>query len=282
MENLFALAFFGLAISSVSHAAVVVKDVTYKEGDTTYKGVLAYDDAMKEKRPGMIVVHEWWGITQHVRDYTKELAAKGYTALAVDMYGNGKTADNPKDAGELSGSVMNNPDVMKARFDAGKKFLLSQPTVDPKRVGALGFCFGGGVVLNMARMGEDLPGVGELPRQPRHEESRAARRREVEDAGDERRRRPVREARGDRRLQEGDGRGEGELQVHQLPGRGARLHQPGGDRQGPAIQAAARVQQGCRREVEGRDAQVLLGDFRQTVIGSPPARDDTIRTLPPS
>jgi dienelactone hydrolase len=159
MENLFALAFFGLAISSVSHAAVVVKDVTYKEGDTTYKGVLAYDDAMKEKRPGMIVVHEWWGITQHVRDYTKELATKGYTALAVDMYGNGKTADNPKDAGELSGSVMNNPDVMKARFDAGKKFLVSQPTVDPKRVGALGFCFGGGVVLNMARMGEDLPGV---------------------------------------------------------------------------------------------------------------------------
>jgi len=159
MENLFALAFFGLAMSSAAHAAVVVKDVTYKEGDTTYKGVLAYDDAMKEKRPGMIVVHEWWGITQHVRDYTKELAAKGYTALAVDMYGNGKTADNPKDAGELSGAVMNNPDVMKARFDAGKKFLLSQPSVDPKRVGALGFCFGGGVVLNMARMGEDLPGV---------------------------------------------------------------------------------------------------------------------------
>jgi len=159
MEKLVALAVFGLAMSSASHAAVVVKDVTYKDGDTTYKGVLAYDDAMKDKRPGMIVVHEWWGITQHVRDYTKELASKGYTALAVDMYGNGKTADNPKDAGELSGSVMNNPDVMKARFDAGKKFLLSQPTVDPKRVGALGFCFGGGVVLNMARLGEDLPGV---------------------------------------------------------------------------------------------------------------------------
>ena len=151
---------FGLAMmSSTSNAAVVVKDVTYTEGGTTYKGVLAYDDAMKDKRPGMIVVHEWWGITQHVRDYTKELAAKGYTALAVDMYGDGKTADNPKDAGALSGSVMNNPDVMKARFDAGRKYLVSQPTVDAKRVGALGFCFGGGVVLNMARMGEDLAGV---------------------------------------------------------------------------------------------------------------------------
>jgi dienelactone hydrolase len=150
---------FGLAMTSGAHAAVVVKDVTYKDGNTEYKGVLAYDDATKEKRPGMIVVHEWWGITQHVRDYTKELASKGYTALAVDMYGNGKTADNPKDAGELSGAVAGNPDLMKARFDAGRKFLASQPTVDPKRVGALGFCFGGGVVLNMARMGEDLAGV---------------------------------------------------------------------------------------------------------------------------
>jgi len=159
MEKLLALAFFGLAHGGAAHATVVVKDVTYKDGDTTYKGVLAYDDAMKEKRPGMIVVHEWWGITDHVRNYTKELASKGYTALAVDMFGNGKTADNPKDAGELSGSVMNAPEVMKARFDAGKKFLASQPTVDTKRMGALGFCFGGGVVLNMARMGEDLAGV---------------------------------------------------------------------------------------------------------------------------
>jgi dienelactone hydrolase len=159
MEKLLALAIFGLAMSSGAHGTVVVKDVTYKDGTTTYKGVLAYDDAMKEKRPGMIVVHEWWGITKHVRDYTKELASKGYTALAVDMFGEGKTADDPKTAGELSGSVMNAPDVMKARFEAGKKFLASQPTVDTKRIGALGFCFGGGVVLNMARMGEDLAGV---------------------------------------------------------------------------------------------------------------------------
>ena len=159
MEKLIALAVLGLAIGGGAQAAVVVKDVTYKEGDTTYKGVLAYDDAMKGKRPGMIVVHEWWGMTQHVRDYTRDLASKGYTALAVDMYGNGKTADNPKDAGELSGSVSNAPDVMKARFDAGRKFLVSQPTVDAKRIGALGFCFGGGVVLNMARIGEDLAGV---------------------------------------------------------------------------------------------------------------------------
>jgi len=160
MQKVLALSLIGLAFGSIgAHAAVVVKDVTYKDGDTMYKGVLAYDDAMKDKRPAMIVVHEWWGITKHVRDYTKELASKGYTALAVDMYGNGKTTGDPKEAGQLSGSVSGNPDVMKARFDAGKKFLLSQPTVDSKRVGAIGFCFGGGVVLNMARMGEEIAGV---------------------------------------------------------------------------------------------------------------------------
>jgi dienelactone hydrolase len=159
MHKSIALAAAGLALAVTSKAAVVVKDVSYKVGDTVHKGVLAYDDAAKGPRPGMIVVHEWWGITRHVRDYTRELASKGYTALAVDMYGEGKTADNPKDASALSGSVMNAPDVMKARFEGGMSYLTSQPNVDAKRVGALGFCFGGGVVLNMARMGEPLAGV---------------------------------------------------------------------------------------------------------------------------
>ena len=159
MERIIALAVFGAALSTCAQAAVVLKEVTYKDGDTALKGYIAYDDAMKDKRPGMIVVHEWWGITQHVKDYAKDLASKGYTALAVDMYGNGKTADEPKLASELSGGVMKAPEVMKSRFEAGRRFLESQPSVDPKRVGAIGFCFGGGVVLNMARMGADLPGV---------------------------------------------------------------------------------------------------------------------------
>ena len=159
MDKFLALSLIGLALGSItSHAAVVVKEVTYKDGDTTLKGVLAYDEAMKDKRPGMIVVHEWWGITQHVRDYAKELAAKGYTALAVDMYA-GKTADNPKDASGLMNELMGNPAVMKSRFLAGEKFLASQSTVDPKRLGAIGFCMGGKVVLDMARSGDALAGV---------------------------------------------------------------------------------------------------------------------------
>ena len=159
MKRIVALAVFGAAVSASAQAAVVLKEVTYKDGGTALKGYIAYDDAMKDKRPGMIVVHEWWGITQHVKDYAKDLASKGYTALAVDMYGNGKTADEPKAAGELMNGVLGAPDVMKSRFEAGRRFLESQPSVDPKRVGAIGFCFGGGVVLNMARMGENLPGV---------------------------------------------------------------------------------------------------------------------------
>jgi dienelactone hydrolase len=152
-----AIFILGVFMASAS-AEIVVKDVTYKSGDETLKGVLAYDDAMKDKRPGMLVVHEWWGITQHVRDYTRDLAAKGYTALAVDMYA-GKTADNPKDATGLMNQLMGSPEVMKARFVAGEKFLSQQPTVDAKRMGAIGFCMGGKVVLDMARAGEPLAGV---------------------------------------------------------------------------------------------------------------------------
>ena len=146
-----------LAFSMVApaHASVVLKEVSYKDGETTLKGYIAYDETKKDKRPGVIVVPEWWGITKHV----KELASKGYTALAVDMYGDGKTADEPKLAGELSGAVYKAPAVMKSRFDAGRAFLASQPTVDASRIGAIGFCFGGGVVLEMARRGEDLKGV---------------------------------------------------------------------------------------------------------------------------
>ena len=93
MSNFFALSLLAFSMVAPAHASVVLKDVTYKDGDTTLKGFIAYDDSVKGKRPGVIVVHEWWGITKHVKDYARELASKGYTALAVDMYGDGKTAD---------------------------------------------------------------------------------------------------------------------------------------------------------------------------------------------
>jgi dienelactone hydrolase len=146
-----------VALTLPSHAAVVLKEVGYKDGRTALKGYVAYDDAVKERRPGVLVVHEWWGVTEHMKTVARELAAKGYTAMVVDMYG--QTATEPKLAGDLMNSVMGEPAVMKSRFDAARKVLVAQPTVDPKRVGAVGYSMGSSVVLDMARQGEDLAGV---------------------------------------------------------------------------------------------------------------------------
>jgi dienelactone hydrolase len=146
---------------SAGPAAAAIKEVpvTYKDGATTLKGFVVYDDAVKGRRPGVIVVHEWWGITPHVHGEAKRLAEQGYTAFIADMYGDGKTADNPTDAGKLYASVMQNAPVMQSRFNAAMAALAKQPTVDRTRIAAIGFCFGGGVVLNMARAGADLKGV---------------------------------------------------------------------------------------------------------------------------
>ncbi|HVF62677.1 MAG TPA: dienelactone hydrolase family protein [Casimicrobiaceae bacterium] len=149
---------FALSIGA-AHAAIKEDPVTYKAGDTTMKGFIVYDDATKAKRPGIIVVHEWWGITNHTRDEARKLAGNGYTAFVADMYGDAKTADNPKDAGALSGAVRKDPAAMHARFNAAKDTLGKHATVDAQKIGAIGFCFGGAVVLDMARVGTDLDGV---------------------------------------------------------------------------------------------------------------------------
>jgi dienelactone hydrolase len=139
----------------------VIKEepVTYRDGNTVMKGFIVYDDAIKAKRPGIVVVHEWWGITKHVHDEARKFAAQGYTVIIADMYGDAKTADNPKDAGALSGAVRKNPAVMQSRFNAAKDLLSKHATVDGSKIGASGYCFGGSVVLDMARVGTDLKGV---------------------------------------------------------------------------------------------------------------------------
>jgi dienelactone hydrolase len=145
---------FGQAVAAIKEVPVI-----YKDGATTLKGFVVYDDATRGKRPGVLVVPEWWGITRHVHGEASRLAGLGYTAFIVDMYGNGKTVDNPTDAGALSGAVMKDPAVMQSRFNAAKDTLAKHPTVDRTRIAAVGFCFGGGVALNMARTGSDLKGV---------------------------------------------------------------------------------------------------------------------------
>lgn len=135
------------------------KEVTYNAGDMSMKGYLAYDKNAKVRRPGVLVVHEWWGHNDYARKRAVMLAEMGYTALAVDMYGDGRQAAHPDEAGKFSSELMKNFDVARARFTAALELLRKEPTVQSDKIAAIGYCFGGGIVLNMARQGVDLRGV---------------------------------------------------------------------------------------------------------------------------
>lgn len=138
---------------------VVGHEVTYATDSTEMKGYIAYNENSEEKRPGVIVVHEWWGHNEYTRKRADMLAELGYTAIAIDMYGDGKQAAHPGDAGKFSGMVMSNMSAAKARFNAALEQLKKHKTVDPDKIAAIGYCFGGSVVLTMANAGMDLDAV---------------------------------------------------------------------------------------------------------------------------
>lgn len=135
------------------------EEVTYRSATTEMKGYMAFDESKEVKRPGIIVVHEWWGHNDYTRQRADMLAELGYVALAVDMYGDGKQAAHPDDAGKFAGMVMSNLEEAKARFDAALEVLKGNPNVDPNQIAAIGYCFGGSVVLSMANAGYDLDAV---------------------------------------------------------------------------------------------------------------------------
>jgi len=147
------------ALAAHASAAVQTKELEYKQGDTVLQGFLAWDDTSQGKRPGLLVIHEWWGHNQHARNQAIRLAQAGYVGLAIDMYGKGKVTTHPKDAQGFVAEATKDPAVTTARFEAGMKLLKAQPQVDGGRIGALGYCFGGGVALGMARAGEPLQAV---------------------------------------------------------------------------------------------------------------------------
>jgi len=170
MKNLIIILFvlfISFGCSKKDEKSIVTKEVSYTADGTTLKGFLAYNENQEGPRPGVIVVHEWWGHNQYARKRAAMLAELGYIALAIDMYGDGKQAGHPDDAGKFAMAVMQNMSTAKARFDAGVKLLKEQPQTDPTKVAAIGYCFGGGVVLRMAVAGDDLAGVvsfhGSLP-----------------------------------------------------------------------------------------------------------------------
>ena len=145
-----------LATVSVAHAAIQSKEVSYSVQGVTLKGYIAYDDAVQGARPGILVVHEWWGHNEYARKRARMLAQNGYTALALDMYGDGKQAHHPDEASKFSSEIRQNMTLAQARFDAALDLLKQEKTVDATKVGAIGYCFGGSVVLEMARIGEPL------------------------------------------------------------------------------------------------------------------------------
>ncbi len=158
MKQLFGI--LGLIILSATvQSKVITKEVNYQQNGTNLVGYIAYDDAIKGKRPGILVVHEWWGHNDYARSRARQLAELGYVAFSLDMYGDGKTADHPKDAGKFAGQVNKNMAVAEARFKAAEAQLIANKHTDASKLAAIGYCFGGGIVLEMARRGSDMKGV---------------------------------------------------------------------------------------------------------------------------
>lgn len=159
MRRIVILILFLIVTAGSARGEVLGTPVDYSAGGTTLKGYLAYDNNFTGRRPGVLVVHEWWGHNEYARRRARMLAELGYVALAVDMYGDGKQASHPDDAGKFSGEIKKNMALGRQRFGAAMKVLKGDTHTDPKRIGAVGYCFGGGVVLQMARDGIDLDGV---------------------------------------------------------------------------------------------------------------------------
>lgn len=141
--------------------------VRYKHGETQLQGYLAWDDAVTGPRPGVLVVHEWWGLNDYARSRADKLAKMGYVAFALDMYGEGKTTEHPSEAKEWATQVRSNQDQWQERAILGLNMLKKDERVDTKRLAAIGYCFGGSTVLQLAFTGQDVKGVvsfhGALP-----------------------------------------------------------------------------------------------------------------------
>ncbi|MDQ8750229.1 dienelactone hydrolase family protein [Elizabethkingia miricola] len=138
---------------------IVAEDLTYSENGRTFKSFLAFDKSRTGKLPVVFIIPEWWGMNNYVKGRVKQLADSGYMAIAVDMYGDGKMVDNPDDAGKLAKPFYGNADLAKQSFEAALKQIEKNEKADTGKMAAIGYCFGGAMALNMARINEPLKGV---------------------------------------------------------------------------------------------------------------------------
>ncbi|HEX5754824.1 MAG TPA: dienelactone hydrolase family protein [Arenimonas sp.] len=160
MRRLFALSL--LCFSASVFAAPVAKPVSWEEGGTNFDGQLVYDDASDAKRPGLLMVPNWYGVNEHSIEKAKTLAGSDYVILLVDMYGRGLRPANPQEAGQAAGAVYADPVALRARINKALTVLqgsADKAPLDTGNIGGIGFCFGGAMVLELARSGADIKGV---------------------------------------------------------------------------------------------------------------------------
>jgi dienelactone hydrolase len=158
MKNLLSTILVLLCVMK-AQGAIQTKTVEYKQGDTTLEGFLAWDDSVSGKRPGVLVVHQWLGLTDYEKSRAKQLAALGYVAFCADIYGKDSRPKNVSEAGATAGKYKNDRTLLRARVNAGLDELRKNEFVDSKNIAAIGYCFGGTTVLELARNGADLNGV---------------------------------------------------------------------------------------------------------------------------
>ncbi len=156
----FIFSFIFIVIFTVSSLSAVKSEVVeYKHGDVELGGFLVYDNLLKSKRPGILLVHEWWGMNKYAQSRAEQLVNLGYVVFVLDMYGKGVVTDKAKEAKELSTPFYEDRQLMKDRASAGLEILKNYKKVDPNKLGVVGYCFGGTVALELARSGADLDAV---------------------------------------------------------------------------------------------------------------------------
>jgi dienelactone hydrolase len=148
-----------LLVPALARAEIKTQTIPYKDGEVTLKGHLAFDDSVKTDRPGVLVAPEWWGLNDYAKQRAEMLAQMGYVAFAVDMYGDGFVTTSAEEAGKRSGQFRADRQAGRKRILAALETLKKQPHVDTKRIAAIGYCFGGTCVLELARSGADVAGV---------------------------------------------------------------------------------------------------------------------------
>ena len=158
MKYLFSIIILILLAVNVQ-ADVRTEVIEYKQGDAVLEGYLAYDDAVKGKRPSVLIVHEWMGVNPYVKKRAEQLAKLGYVAFAADIYGKGVRPKNSDEAAAESKKYKTDRQLMRARVNAGLDVLKKHKLVDTKRTAAIGYCFGGTTVLELARGGADINGI---------------------------------------------------------------------------------------------------------------------------